>query len=75
MFTVTVRYIPFMYIGNKPAIQRLKNCTLIFLTPLSDNNVYFNAWLPYMSIGNVPALIDKEDLPLCPLNYHTLGTL
>ena len=25
-----------------------------------------------MSVGNVPALIDKEDLPLF---YHTLGTL
>ena len=32
-----------------------------------------------MSVGNVPALIDKEDLPLCPVKsiavvYHTLGS-
>ena len=35
----------------------------IFPTLLSDNNVYFNASLPYISVGNVPG-----GLPLCPVN-------
>ena len=64
---VTVRYSPLVYIGNKPG-PRDKDPTCVQSSFPQCCLITMSVSMPCMSVGNVTALIDTDDLPLCSVN-------